>query len=94
MFFMFLLMLVPSSLQEPETSRNVQDPCNELKQLRELVSKQAVALAEIKVKMEYMEKENAGEAKMVTLPSVTLAAASVAVYTVSGPGRTVGILKL
>lgn len=68
----FLPMLVPSSLQETETHGNVQDPCGELKQLRELVYQQVATLSEIKVKMMYMEKEFTGEMKNITLPFITL----------------------
>ncbi|KAB5522777.1 hypothetical protein PHYPO_G00163340 [Pangasianodon hypophthalmus] len=61
----FLLMPEPSSLKETEQSEvhgSSQDVCGELKQLRELVYQQAVALSEIKVKMAYMEKENTAQA--------------------------------
>ncbi|XP_026766162.3 complement C1q-like protein 2 [Pangasianodon hypophthalmus] len=51
-------MSEPSSVQETEPEGISQDACGELKQLRELVYQQAVALSEIKVKMVYMEKEN------------------------------------
>ncbi|XP_060768520.1 complement C1q-like protein 2 [Neoarius graeffei] len=57
----FLLTPVPSSLQETETHGNFQDPCSELKQLRDLVDQQTATLSEIKTKMVYMEKENAAQ---------------------------------
>lgn len=59
----FLVMSVPNSLQDTEPHGSSQDFCGELKQLRELVHQQVAALAEIKVKTVYMEKENAGETK-------------------------------
>ncbi|KAK3508946.1 hypothetical protein QTP70_014787 [Hemibagrus guttatus] len=60
----FLLMPVPSRMQEMEPQGSFQDPCSELKQLRELVSQQAVALTEMKVKLVYMEKETAERRKV------------------------------
>lgn len=73
----FLLTPVPSSLQETETHENRQDPCGELKQLRDLVYQQAATLSEIKTKMVYVEKEHAGETKNITFSN------TVAVYTIS-----------
>ncbi|XP_053533240.1 collagen alpha-1(VIII) chain [Ictalurus punctatus] len=62
----FLVMSVPDSLQDTEPHGSSQDFCGELKQLRELVHQQVAALAEIKVKTVYTEKENAAlEARMV-----------------------------
>ncbi|KAG7314354.1 hypothetical protein KOW79_021657 [Hemibagrus wyckioides] len=61
MLVVFLLMPVPSRMQEMEPQGSSQDLCGELKQLRELVYQQAATLSEMKVKMEYMEKEKAAQ---------------------------------
>ncbi|KAF5890975.1 complement C1q-like protein 2, partial [Clarias magur] len=58
----FLLTPGSSSQPEAEPQRNSQDSCGELKLLRELVYRQAAALSEIRVKMEYMEKEHTAQA--------------------------------
>ncbi|KAF7689002.1 complement C1q-like protein 2 [Silurus meridionalis] len=58
----FLLMPEPSLLQETEMKGTSQDVCYEMKQLRELLYQQVAALSELKVKMEYMEKENTAQA--------------------------------
>ncbi|XP_036435937.1 complement C1q-like protein 2 isoform X2 [Colossoma macropomum] len=53
-----LMLLLQNSLQDPEVSAKSQDCPDELKQLKDLVYQQATALAELKVKMSYMEKES------------------------------------
>ncbi|KAL7838866.1 hypothetical protein AOLI_G00272700 [Acnodon oligacanthus] len=53
-----LMMLLQNSLQDPEVAVKSQDCSAEWKQLRDLVYQQATALAELKVKVSYMEKEN------------------------------------
>ncbi|KAF4073418.1 hypothetical protein AMELA_G00258590 [Ameiurus melas] len=60
----FLLLPVPSSLQDMKSHGNSQDPCGELKQLRELVHQQAAALSKIKEKLVYMENEHAERPKV------------------------------
>ena len=55
------LLLLQSSLLEAEAPETSQDCSGGLKQLNDLVYQQGTALAELKVKVSYMEKENAGE---------------------------------
>ncbi|KAL7834238.1 hypothetical protein SRHO_G00284850 [Serrasalmus rhombeus] len=53
-----LVMLLQSSLQDPAVAVKSQDCSDELKQLKDLVYQPVTALAELKVKVSYMEKEN------------------------------------
>ncbi|KAI4871917.1 hypothetical protein NFI96_032279 [Prochilodus magdalenae] len=53
------LLLLQSSLLEAEAPETSQDCSGGLKQLNDLVYQQGTALAELKVKVSYMEKENA-----------------------------------
>lgn len=83
MLLAFLLMPVLSRMQEMEPQGSSQDPCGELKQLRELVYQQAAMLSEMKVKMVYMEKEKAGEKMPCFLPSHSLSVSLVLSFLLS-----------